>query len=32
MELEGLDFMTSEYTIKLQLSKQYGTGTKTNID
>ena len=29
MELEESTFLTSDYTIKLQSSKQYGTGTKT---
>ena len=27
----GIRFMTSHYTVKLQSSKQYGTGTKTEI-
>ena len=31
MELEESTFLTSDYTIKLQLSRQYGTGTKTEI-
>ena len=29
MELEESTFLTSDYTTKLQSSKQYGTGTKT---
>ena len=29
MELEESTFLTSDYTAKLQSSKQYGTGTKT---
>ena len=29
MELEGSTFLTLDYTTKLQLSRQYGTGTKT---
>ena len=33
MELEESIFLTSDYTTKLQLSRQYGTGTKNrNID
>ena len=32
MELEESTFLTSDYTTKLQSSRQYGTGTKTNID
>ena len=28
-ELEESDSLTSDYTIKLQKSRQYGTGTKT---
>ena len=32
MELEELTFLTSHYTAKLESSRQYGTGTKTNID
>ena len=33
MELEGSGFLTSDYTTKLQYSKQYGTGVKNrNID
>ena len=28
MELEESNFLTSDYTTKLQLSRQYGTGTK----
>ena len=31
MELEKLTFLTSDYTTKLQSSRQYGTGTKTEI-
>jgi len=31
MELEESSFLTSDYTTKLQLSRQYGTGTKTEI-
>ena len=31
MELKESNFLTSDYTTKLQSSKQYGTGTKTNI-
>ena len=31
MELEELDFLTSDYTTKLQSLKEYGTGTKTEI-
>ena len=31
MELKQSGFLTSEYTIKLQLSRQYGTSTKTEI-
>ena len=31
MELEQSTFLTSDYTTKLQLSRQYGTGTKTEI-
>ena len=31
MELKELTFLTSGYTTKLQSSKQYGTGTKTEI-
>ena len=31
MELEESTFLTSDYTTKLQLSRQYGTGTKTEI-
>ena len=30
-ELEELGSLTSEYTVKLQWSKQYGTGTKTDL-
>ena len=29
MELEGSTCLTSDYTTKLQSSRQYGTGTKT---
>ena len=31
MELEKSNFLTSEYITKLQSSRQYGTGTKTEI-
>ena len=31
MELEEPTFLTSDYTTKLQSSRQYGTGTKTEI-
>ena len=31
MELEESTFLTSDYTAKLQSSRQYGTGTKTEI-
>ena len=31
MELEESPFQTSGYTTKLQSSRQYGTGTKTEI-
>ena len=31
MELVESYFLTSDYTTKLQSSKQYGTGTKTEI-
>ena len=31
MELEELSFLTSDYTTKLQSSRQYGTGTNTEI-
>ena len=31
MELEESGSLASDYTTKLQLSKQYGTGTKTEI-
>ena len=31
MELEKSTFLTSEYMTKLQSSRQYGTGTKTEI-
>ena len=31
MELEESTFLTSDYTTKLQSSRQYGTGTKTEI-
>ena len=30
MELEESTFLTSDYTTKLQSSRQYGTGTKKN--
>ena len=30
-ELEESTFLTSDYTTKLQPSRQYGTGTKTEI-
>ena len=30
-ELEESDALTSDYTTKLQSSKQYGTGTKADI-
>ena len=32
MELEESSSLTSDYTTKLQYSKQYSTGTKTNTD
>ena len=32
MELEESTFPTSDYTTKPQLSRQYGTGTKTETD
>ena len=32
MELEESTFLTSDYTTKLQSSRQCGAGTKTNID
>ena len=32
MELEDSTYLTSDYTTKLQSSRQYGTGTKRNID
>ena len=32
MELEESGSLTSDYTTKLQSSKQYGTSTKTEID
>ena len=32
MELEESTFLPSDYTTKLQTSRQYGDGTKTNID
>ena len=32
MELEESTFLTSDYTTKLQSSRQYGTGTKTETD
>ena len=31
MELAESTFLTSDYTTKLQSSRQYGTGTKTEI-
>ena len=31
MELEESTFLTSDYTTNLQSSRQYGTGTKTEI-
>ena len=31
MELEESTFLTSDYITKLQSSRQYGTGTKTEI-
>ena len=31
MEMEDSNFLTSDYTTKLQSSRQYGTGTKTDI-
>ena len=31
MELEESAFLTSDYTTKLQASRQYGAGTKTEI-
>ena len=31
MELEESTFLTSDYTAKLRSSRQYGTGTKTEI-
>ena len=31
MELEESNFLISDYTTKLQSSRQYGTGTKTEI-
>ena len=31
MELEESTFLTSDYTTKLQLSRQYGTGIKTEV-
>ena len=31
MELEESTYLTSEYTTKLLPSRQYGTGTKTEI-
>ena len=30
-QLEESTFLTSDYTTKLQLSKQYGTGTKPEL-
>ena len=32
MELEESTFLPSDYTTKLQSSRQYGTGTKTEIE
>ena len=32
MELEESTFLTSDYTTKLRSSRQYGTGTKTEIN
>ena len=32
MELEESTCLTSDYTTKLQSSRQYGTGTKTETD
>ena len=32
MELEKSGSLTSDYTTKLQQSRQYGTGTKTEIE
>ena len=32
MELEESTFLTLDYTTKLQSSRQYGTGTKTEIN
>ena len=32
MELEESTCLTLDYTTKLQSARQYGTGTKTNID
>ena len=32
MKMEESSFLTSDNTTKLQLSKQYGTGTNINID
>ena len=31
LELEESTFLTSDYTTKLQSSRQYGTGTETEI-
>ena len=31
MELQESTFLTSDYTTKLQSSRQYGTGTKTEM-
>ena len=31
MKMEESTFLTSDYTTKLQSSRQYGTGTKTKI-
>ena len=30
--MEETDFLTADYPVKLQSSKQYGTGTKTEIE
>ena len=32
MKLEESTFLSSDYTTKLQSSRQFGTGTKANID
>ena len=31
MDLEESTFLTSDYTTKLQSSREYGTGTKTEL-